>query len=79
MNRLCLNINELCERTIIELMRADPEYTNPRSDKNELLLKMLIEAHGGAGYKRQINAESAINQMKEKMFLGKDEIRNATL
>jgi hypothetical protein len=76
MNRLCLNINELCERTIIELMRADPEYTKSRSDKNELLLKMLIEAHGGAGYKRQINTESAINQMKEKMFLGKDEIRN---
>jgi hypothetical protein len=38
---------------------------------------MLIEANGGAGFKGHINAAAAINTIKDKIFLGKDEIRNA--
>jgi hypothetical protein len=77
MKRICLHINHACEKQIIKIVDDDPEYTIPRSEKHEQFLKMLIEANGGAGFKGHINAASAINTIKDKIFLGKDEIRNA--
>ena len=79
MKRICLHINHACEKKIIKIVEDDPEYTIPRSEKHEQFLKMLIEANGGAGFKGHINAASAINTIKDRIFLGKDEIRNAIL
>jgi hypothetical protein len=77
MKRICLHINHACEKKIIKIVDDDPEYTIPRSEKHEHFLKMLAEANGGAGCKEHINAASAINIIKDRIFLGKDEIQKA--
>ena len=79
MKRLCNIINNLCTNKIIEISNLDPEYKIKRSDKHEMFLKMLMESTGGSGAKEQSNTASAINQMKDKLFLGKNEIQNAML
>ena len=77
MKRICLHINHACEKKIIKIVEDDPEYTIPRSEKHEQFLKMLAEANGGAGFKEHINAAAAINTIKDRIFLGKDEIQKA--
>jgi hypothetical protein len=77
MKRLCNIINNLCTNKIIEITNLDPEYKIKRSDKHEMFLKMLMESTGGSGAKEQPNTASAINHMKDKLFLGKNEIQTA--
>ena len=77
MKRICLHINHACEKKIIKIVDDDPEYKIKRSEKHEHFLKMLMEANGGAGFKEHINASSAINIIKDRIFLGKDEIQKA--
>jgi len=79
MKRLCNIINNLCTNKIIEISNLDPEYKIKRSDKHELFLKMLMESTGGSGSKEHPNTAYAINHMKDKLFLGKNEIQNAIL
>ena len=79
MNRLCKNINRSCTIKIMEIIDEDKEYSIPRSDKHELFLKMVMEANGGAGLKEDSNALAAINIIKDRIYLGSNNIVKAVL
>ena len=79
MNRLCKNINRSCTVKIMEIIDEDKEYSIPRSDKHELFLKMVMEANGGAGLKEDSNALAAINIIKDRIYLGSNNIVKAVL
>ena len=63
----------------MEIIDEDKEYSIPRSDKHELFLKMVMEANGGAGLKEDSNALAAINIIKDRIYLGSNNIVKAVL